>query len=319
MVRPLIDPVRRGQIIRQRSGDRGRIFGVRARHQAEQQRAILRAARQRSDGVERLRQRHRAGAADPADGGLQPGDAAEMRRHPDRAAGVRAQRRKRQSRGDRSARSRRRTAGDVIEREGIVHRTVMGIVTGRPIGELGHLQRAEANRAGVLQALQRGRSGRGDEIAANLRAAGDDLAGLVIHVLVRQRHAMQRAATVAFCQRGVGGIGGRERGLRLDRHEGIETGLPSRDPVETGLRHLARGDAFVARSLARPTSVTSRPVRCSSRLPWRFARRRRWRARGRTAACRRPRQSRRTQVRSNWRCARRLRHRPARRQLRRSP
>ena len=57
---------RRGHVIRHRPGDRGRIVGIRARHQAQQQRAILRGARQRPDGVERLRQRHRAGAADPA-------------------------------------------------------------------------------------------------------------------------------------------------------------------------------------------------------------------------------------------------------------
>ena len=53
----------------------------------------------------------------------------------------------------------------------------------------------------------------GDEIAADLRAAGHDLARVVIHVLVRQRHAVQRAAIVAFRQRRVGGIGRRQRGV----------------------------------------------------------------------------------------------------------
>ena len=89
----------------------------------------------------------------------------------------------------------------------------MRIVTGRAVGELRHLQRAQPDRAGILQALQcRRRRGR-DEIAPDLRAAGNDLAGLVIHVLVRQRHAMQRAAAFALRKRRVGGIGGRQRRL----------------------------------------------------------------------------------------------------------
>ena len=167
-----------------------------------------------------------------------------MRGHPDRTAGVRAQGRKRQARRDRRARSRRRTAGDVIDRPRIMHRTVMGVVAGRSVGELHHLQRAQPDRAGILQALQR-RRGRGrDEIAANLRAAGDHLAGLVIHVLVRQRHAVQRAGEISLCQRRVGGIGRRQRLVGVDGHERVETGLPLRDAVEAGLRHLARRDAL---------------------------------------------------------------------------
>ena len=43
---------------------------------------------------------------------------------------------------------------------GIMHRAVMIVVAGRAVGELRHLQRAEPDRAGVLQALQRGRGRR---------------------------------------------------------------------------------------------------------------------------------------------------------------
>ena len=39
-------------------------------------------------------------------------------------------------------------------------------------------------------ALQRARCRRRNEVAANARAAGHDLSGLVIHILVRQRHAV---------------------------------------------------------------------------------------------------------------------------------
>ena len=97
---------RRRHVIRHRPGDRGGVFRVRARHQSQQQRAILDRARQRPDGVERLRQWHCTGTADPAIGRFQSGHATEMRGHPDRAAGIRAQRRKRQPCRDRRARSR---------------------------------------------------------------------------------------------------------------------------------------------------------------------------------------------------------------------
>ena len=171
-----------------RSDPRGR-----RRHQPDQQRAVFDRLRQRSHGIERLRQRHRAGAADQAHRRLEAGDAAKMRGHPDRAAGIRPQRRKGQPCRDRRARAGRRAAGDVIDIPGIAHRAVMRVMPGRAIGEFHHLQRAEPDRAGILQALQRGRGRGRDEIPADLRAAGHDLALVVIHVLVRQWHAVQHA------------------------------------------------------------------------------------------------------------------------------
>ena len=129
-----------------------------------------------------------------ADGGLQAGDAAEMRGHPDRAAGIGAQRRKGQPRRDRRARAGRRAAGDVIDVPGIAHRAVM-----RRCGRSARRRTppSAASRAGSVPASFSRCSAVevvvGDEIAADLRAAGHDLAGVVIHVLVRQRHAVQRA------------------------------------------------------------------------------------------------------------------------------
>ena len=79
----------------------------------------------------------------------------------------------------------------------------------------------------------------GDEIAADLRAAGHDLAGVVIHVLVRQRHAVQRDRGSALCQRRIGVIGRLQRRFGLDRHEGVEAA------------------AAIARSDAGRTCVTS--------------------------------------------------------------
>ncbi len=126
-----------------------------------------------------------------------------------------------------------------------MHRSVMAVVAGRSIGEFRHLQRAQPNRAGILQTLQCGRGCGRNEIAADFRAAGDHLAGVVIHVLVRQRHAMQRAADLAFRKRRIGDVGCRQRGVGFDRHEGIEAGLPLLDAVEAGLRHLARRESLL--------------------------------------------------------------------------
>ena len=231
--------VRRGGIIRNGSSDRGQVRSVRPRHQAQQHGTILRRSRQRTDGVKRLRQRHRARTADPADRRLQAGDTAEMRRHPDRSAGVGAQGSKGQPSRDRGAGSRGRTAGDAIEVPGITHRTVMGVVASRTIGEFRHLQRAEPDSARLLEPVQRRRGRGGDEIATDPRAAGDHPAGLVIHVLVRQRHAMQGPAGLTLGKRRVGQIRQRQRFIRLDRHERIEMGLPARDAIKTGLGHLA--------------------------------------------------------------------------------
>lgn len=115
----------------------------------------------------------------------------------------------------------------------------MRVMAGRPIGEFGHLQRAEPNRAGVLQALQRRSCGGGDKITADLRAAGHHLAGVIIHVLVRQRHTMQHTTAAALRQRPVGVIGGGQRGFGLDRHERVEAGLPLLDAIQAGLGNFA--------------------------------------------------------------------------------
>ena len=168
-----------------------------------------------------------------------------------------------------------------------MHRTVMGVVTRRAIGELRHLQRAQPDRAGVLQALQCGRCHGRDEIAPDLRAARDDLAGLVIHVLVRQRHPMQRAAVPALRERRVRGVGSRQRGLRLDRHERVEARLPAPNSIETGLRCLARRSRL--RAIACATEVNdSEAGSVLIGRPWsrrrRPARSRKSQARDRTAA-----------------------------------
>ncbi|MGY4604668.1 hypothetical protein ACVW16_003080 [Bradyrhizobium sp. USDA 4474] len=118
----------------------------------------------------------------------------------------------------------------------------MGVVPGRPIGELGQMQRAEPDLAGILEPLQGGRRHGRHEIAADPRAAGRDLARIVIHVLVGERHAVQRTTQLALGKLGIGGIGRLQRGFGLDRHEGVEMRLPLRDAMQQRACDLMRGD-----------------------------------------------------------------------------
>src|SRR3954447_21253581 len=116
----------------------------------------------------------------------------------------------------------------------------MAVVAGRTIGEFGHLQRTKTYGASVLETFQSSRGRGRNEFAANAGAAGDHPAGVVIHVLVRQRHSVQRALWFAICKRLIRHVGRRKRRFGLDRHERIEAGLPLGDALQARLRDLAR-------------------------------------------------------------------------------
>ena len=76
---------------------------------------------------------------------------------------------------------------------GIMAVAEVGVVAGRVLGELRHVQRSDCYRSGVFQSADgRGRVG-GPEGPADLGAACAELAGPVVHIFVRQRHAVQRA------------------------------------------------------------------------------------------------------------------------------
>ena len=108
----------------------------------------------------------------------------------------------------------------------------MFVVPGRPVGELRHMQGAEAYSPGVLNASDNGGSCRCHPAASDLRATFGKPAGDVIHVLVGERDAVQRTAHIPASNRR---IGGRRRGqCLLDFHtdEGIEDRLPALDARE---------------------------------------------------------------------------------------
>jgi hypothetical protein len=89
------------------------------------------------------------------------------------------------------------------------------------------MQRAEPDRPGGGKAGERSGRRRRDEAVADFCAAARRLAGNVIHVLVRQRHAGERPRLIV--ERGIG-VGRRGQSLlRLDAHEGIGHRLPALD------------------------------------------------------------------------------------------
>ena len=118
---------------------------------------------------------------------------------------------------------------------------VMPVVARRPKRELGHVQRAEVERTGSIQAGERGRCRRCHPVASDLRAAGRDPPLAVIHVLVRQRHAVERPLPAAALGLGIGQVGGRlsMRGVELD--EGVKLVIPAVDALEAGLDRGACG------------------------------------------------------------------------------
>src|ERR1043166_657573 len=102
-------------------------------------------------------------------------------------------------------------------------------------------------RAGGFEPGNRGRRRGRDPTFPDLRAAFGELALGVIHVLVRERHAVQRSLRLAARERAVRGLGGFQRILGLDAREGVQLRLPLVDAFEQRLggfdrRHLAAAD-----------------------------------------------------------------------------
>src|SRR5664280_580036 len=88
----------------------------------------------RAEMIEAEHKGKRAGARQPSVGRLQPENAAERRRHPDRAVGVRPQRQRHQGAADRAAGTARGAAGHPRHVMRIARRTVVHILAGEVVG-----------------------------------------------------------------------------------------------------------------------------------------------------------------------------------------
>ena len=143
--------------LRQRRLDRPigahRVFGIRPLHRVVGEREVARRARQRPEMIEARDERERARARQPAVGRLQPEQAAERRRHADRAVGVGAERERHQPARDRAARAARRAAGHAVTIVRIVRVAVVHVLAGEVVGVFAHVERADQHGAGRFQPL----------------------------------------------------------------------------------------------------------------------------------------------------------------------
>ena len=106
------------------------------------------------------------------------------------------------------------------------------VVTGRAQREFSHVQTAKLDAARRIEAREHGRRMIGDEIGADFRAAGADLAGTVEHVLVRKRYAMQRPDRLPGLDGPIRRPGLLARGIRSHANEAIQHRLEPRDAIE---------------------------------------------------------------------------------------
>lgn|GEM_PF-3122367 len=245
----------RAGIVVDGTGRCGGIVGIGAGDHAQHHGGVARAARHRPDMVERFGEREHARPAHPPPRGLQAGEAVHRGRKTDRAAGVGAQRRKAQARRGRHARAGRRDAGPVGGVPGIDRRGDRRVVDA--VGALGHLQLAQDDRAGALQARHDRRILRRHMAAVDRHAGGRRDALGIAQILDRDRHAVQRAARGA---RGGLGVETRRVGQRTVSGQCREAPEPAIDPGDA-IEHRSR--QFDGRELARlqaPRDLVERQV-----------------------------------------------------------
>jgi len=111
-------------------------------------------------------------------------------------------------------------------------------VTRRPVGEFGHVERADVGGTGGIQALERRRGLRRNPALADLRAAVRHASGAIKHVLMRERDAGERTA-------------GAGRMAQLGFDEGVDAWLPARDARAARLEELLRRNVALRQPCAR--------------------------------------------------------------------
>ena len=220
----------------------GRVTRVMPGDHARDPRRIAHGSGERPHSVQCVGERHETVAADEAVGCLEPDHTAAGRGQAHGTAGIGAERAEDHASGDRGARAARRAARDM----GLVPRVAavapMLVVAGGAGGEFRHVEPAEINRAGLMKAGESGAVVVRYEVLADARAAGGDVARTVEHVLVGERHAVQRTRRLAPCERGIGCRGTFQRRLRLQGNEAVEDRLEPLSAGDSGGHHLDGGE-----------------------------------------------------------------------------
>jgi len=174
---------------------------------------------------------------------LDPDEAADAGRQPDRSARIRTECGEGQPSADGRAGAARGTAGHMSRVPGIAAVAPVDVMAGRADGELGHVQPAQVDRTGSGQPLHHGAGLFRPEILADLRTAGREAACGVVHVLVRQRHAVQRPQRLAPRAARIRRVRLGERFFGVDVDEAVQHRLDLLDPLQSRLGQFTRGDA----------------------------------------------------------------------------
>ena len=112
------------------------------------------------------------------------------------------------------------------------------VVAGAAGRELGHVEGAEIERTGAVQALRRGCGDGSNPVTQDCRSAGGHSSGAIEQVLVRERHPVQ-GSEVATAGDGLVGLRrGRERLVGVDADEGVGGRMQALDSLEARARAL---------------------------------------------------------------------------------
>jgi hypothetical protein len=179
---------------------------------------------------------------DSVRGRLEPEHAAEVGRHADGAAEVGADVERREAGGQRgggaSARSTRR-ARAVVRVERTAEQVAVRLDVHRHVGL------AEQDAARAAQPFGDRTVAAGHVMSERLEAGGGAHAGRRMHVLERERHAVQIPPRQAALERDIGGARPLQRALGVEGDDGVER-LEPVDASEVGLDDLARRGATLA-------------------------------------------------------------------------
>jgi hypothetical protein len=186
----------------------------------EHQRDVPGRAREDADRVLGVGERYRAGLRDPAQRRLEACDAAQGSRDTDRPACVGRDRERDRTGSNGRGSASRGAAGDPRRVPRIAHVAEVRIDSGRCIGELVEVERAEPDRPSLVQPVEHGRVARRELECHAARANRRRHAAVDEYVLVRVGHAVEWSSSPRPLarRRALGGVG-------VERNEAVQDGI----------------------------------------------------------------------------------------------
>ena len=136
----------------------------------------------------------------------------------------------------------------------------MGVEAVGAHGELDHGEAAQVDGTGRVEAVEHGGRRSRAEFASDPGAAARDLAGPVVHVLVGERHARERAGCLAAAPVLVDLPCPGQRVVALDADEGVEVGIQPVDARERRFHQIGGGKVAVCNGIRRLAQAECRDL-----------------------------------------------------------